>query len=206
MRKHNLENEPPEYIEYLETRRKVRMARLLPVGFFGLVGGIVVVSMVRQNNAEANGAVSITSEAMEVAYMTSGVSNTVYPNSDPLDDSYGDYYYLGPDDFYEIGVENEFEVYGHLGLFVCEGTEVVESVSWVCSEDVIDEAELAEIAEDLCSGYGDCEAQEDGTYWWYADSDGTMKDVDNLAWMTVGINEDGMFYLEAGYSLDQLEE
>ncbi|MCD8324694.1 MAG: hypothetical protein LUC32_07085 [Clostridiales bacterium] len=181
---------------YAVRRREVRRQLVPPILFFVAVGGIILFSTVKRQQSLDAGEAEITTHAIAVDYLVAAIGLDVYENTDELDDSYGDYFYHGAD-FYEIGVEVDYELFDHVGTFVFDGEDRVEMMVFTSEDSGISDEELASMAEELTTAYGDYELGEDGVYYWYADEAGNLGDNDEVAWVSCGLDEDGTLIIQA---------
>ena len=127
--------------------------------------------------------------------LVKGRTNQIFENTDELDKSYGDYFYLGAD-FYEAGKGTAMAVAGHVGTTVFDGTDRVETFRWTCSDKDVTQEEVDTLAQELTIAYGAYEKDADGVYRWYAAEDGTLGENDALAWISCGLNGDGVLVIE----------
>ncbi|MCC8151272.1 MAG: hypothetical protein LIO96_07430 [Lachnospiraceae bacterium] len=195
MRKKEHEQEH-ELRMYAVRTHEVRKQLIPPIFFFVGVGAVILSSVVRRQQALDAGAAEMTTHAIEVDYLTAAVGLDIYENTDELDDSYGDYFYHGAD-FYEANVEPDFELFDHVGVLVFEGEDQVETVRWTNGDDDVTQDDVAAMAEELTTAYGDYEQDASGVYYWYAAEDGTLGENDEVAWVSCGLNEDGILVIEA---------
>jgi len=175
---------------------EVRKQLIPPIFFFVGVGAVILISVVRRQQALNDGVAEMTTHAIEVDYLTAAVGLTIYENTDELDDSYGDYFYHGAD-FYEANVDTDFELFDRVGVVVFEGEDRVETVRWTYSDGDVAQEDVDAMAEELTTAFGEYEQDESGVYYWYAAEDGTLGENDEVAWVSCGFNEDGILVIEA---------
>jgi len=193
MKKH-VEEDDSAYIMYELHRKDVRRQMMPPIIFFAAIAVIVLISVVKYRQQLNSGEAQITSDAMLVDYMTLSLGQTIYENTDELDDSYDEYFYLGAD-FLEVGSDVTLEVFGHVGIVVFEGENIVETYCWTCDDEVSQE-DVDAMAEELTTAYGDYTEDGSGTYYWYADEEGMLGDNDGAAWVSCGLNEEGTLTIQ----------
>ncbi len=177
-------------------RYDVRRQMIPAVVFFAAMIAIILVSVVKHKQAMDAGEVDITTHAMEVDYLTAAIGMDIHENVDELDDSYGDYFYLGID-FYEVRLETEFQLFDLVGTLWFDGEEQVSVVLWTYDAEAVAPEEVAAMAEELTTAYGAYVQDEDGVYWWYADEDGGLGSNELVAWVSCGLDEDGVLVIEA---------
>ncbi len=177
-------------------RYDVRRQMIPAVVFFAAMIAIILVSVVKHKQAMDAGEVDITTHAMEVDYLTAAIGMDIHENVDELDDSYGDYFYLGID-FYEVRLETEFQLFDLVGTLWFDGEEQVSVVLWTYDAEAVTPEEVAAMAEELTTAYGAYVQDEDGVYWWYADEDGGLGSNELVAWVSCGLDEDGVLVIEA---------
>ncbi|MCD7981230.1 MAG: hypothetical protein LUF32_02770 [Clostridiales bacterium] len=195
------EEDDSAYIMYELHRRDVRRQMVPPIIFFAAIAVIILISVGKHRQQVNAGVADITADAMLVDYMTVSLGQTIYENTDELDDSYGDYFYLGAD-YLEVRTDVTLEAFGHLGIVVFDGEDYVENYCWTCSDDEVTQADVDAMAEELTTAYGDYTEDETGTFFWYADEDGILGDNDGAAWVSCGLNEDGILVIQ-GEALPQ---
>lgn len=187
----------PELRMYAVQEHEIRKQLIPPIIFFAAIGLIILISLVKRHQKIEAGGMDMTSNAILVDYMTAAVGLQIYENTDELDKSYGDYFYLGPD-FYEVGERNAMILFDHKGYVVYDGVDQVTTFYWECYYDSVDQEEVESMAEELITAYGSYEKDDSGVYWWYADSDGTLGENENLAWISCGLNERGNLAIQGG--------
>ncbi|MCC8028279.1 MAG: hypothetical protein LIO75_00475 [Lachnospiraceae bacterium] len=189
--KNKIEDDDSAYMMYELHRKEVRRQLVPPIVFFAAIGVIILISLVKHQQQVNSGVAEITADAILVDYMTLSLGQTIYENTDELDDSYGDYFYLGAD-FLEVGSDVTLEVFGHVGTVVFEGGSMVETYCWICDDDEVTQTDVDAMAGELTTAYGDYTEDGSGTYYWYADEDGMLGDNDGAAWVSCGLNGDGI--------------
>ncbi len=181
---------------YYAERRRVRRQLIPPIIFFVVLAAVIIASVLGYRHNQREGIVEPEGDAITVNYMCIPLGSVIYENVDPIDTSYGDYIYIGSE-YYEVGVQYAFEIYDHIGISVWDGTDTAETMIFTSVEDnPATQEEIDAMAENLTTAFGAYE-ETDGTYVWYEDEDGKMGDNDNLARVTLGLNDDGTFYIEA---------
>ncbi|MCC8081852.1 MAG: hypothetical protein LIO80_07605 [Lachnospiraceae bacterium] len=190
----NIEEDNSAYMMYELHRKDVRRQMVPPIIFFAAIAVIVLISVAQYRKQMNSGEVQITSNAMLVDYMTLSLGQTIFENTDELEDSYDEYFYLGSD-FLVVGSDVTLEVFDHVGTVVFEGVDIVETYCWTC-DDEVSQTEVDAMAEELTTAYGDYTEDGSGTYYWYADEDGMLGDNDGAAWVSCGLNEDGILTIQ----------
>lgn len=180
---------------YAVQQHEIRKQLIPPIFFFAGVGAVILISVVKHYQKVEAGGAEMTTDAIVVDYMSAAVGLEIFENTDELDDSYGDYFYLGAD-FYEAGVGTTMEVIGHLGTTVFDGENMVDTFTWTCDDTDVTQNEVDTLAEELVTAYGEYQQDDNGVYWWYASEDGTLGENDSLAWISCGLNEDGIFVIQ----------
>ncbi len=179
---------------YYAERRRVRRGLIAPIVFFVVLGGVILASVIGYRYNQRAGKVEPEGDAVTVNYLCIPLGSTIYENVDPIDDSYGDYLYIGSD-FFEVGVDYEIAIYDHTGVVRWDGTDTVETMTWTCAGDAVTREELAAMAENLATAFGDY-GETEGTWVWHADTDGNMLDNKNIARMSCGLNGNGDLVIE----------
>ena len=192
-RKH--EEKEHELRMYAVKQHEIRKQLIPPIFFFVGVGAIILISVVKHHQKVEAGGTELSSDAIIVDYMSAAVGLEIFENTDELDDSYGDYFYLGAD-FYEAGVGTTMEVMGHVGTTVFDGEDMVDNFTWTCDDSDVTQDEVDALAEELVAAYGEYQEDENGVYRWYASEDGTLGGNDKLAWISCGLDENGIFVIE----------
>ncbi|MCD7922943.1 MAG: hypothetical protein LUG27_11050 [Clostridiales bacterium] len=190
----NMEEDNSAYMMYELHRKDVRRQMVPPIIFFAAIAVIVLISVVQYRKQMNSGEVQITSNAMLVDYMTLSLGQTIFENTDELEDSYDEYFYLGAD-FLVVGSDVTLEVFDHVGTVVFEGVDIVETYCWTC-DDEVSQTDVDAMAEELTTAYGDYTEDGTGTYYWYADEDGMLGDNDGAAWVSCGLNEEGILTIQ----------
>ncbi len=181
---------------YNAERRRVHRQMIPPIIFFVVLAAVILASVLGYRHNQREGIVEPEGDAIIVNYMCVPLGSVIYENVDPIDTSYGDYIYIGSE-FYEVRVQYAFEIYDHIGTSVWDGTDTAETMIFTSVEDdPATQEEVDAMAENLTTAFGAYE-ETDGIYVWYEDEDGKMGDNDNLARVTLGLNDDGTFYIEA---------
>lgn len=181
---------------YHVRRLDIRRQLIPPILFFAVIAGIVLFSVVKHNrNAEA-GKADMTSNAIIVDYLTASIGAPVNQNTDEIDDSYGDYFYIGAD-FYEVGKETAMVLFDKEGRIVFDGDAQVNSFVWRSNAADISGEEAYSIAEELTTAFGSYEQDSDGTYRWYASEEGTLRDNEQLSQVMLGLDANGVLVIEA---------
>lgn len=180
---------------YAVKEHEIRKQLIPPLLFFVAVGGIILFSVVKHQQKIDAGGAEMTEDAILVDYMSAAVGLEIFENTDELDKSYGDYFYLGAD-FYEAGKGTAMAVAGHVGTTVFDGTDRVETFRWTCSDKDVTQEEVDTLAQELTIAYGAYEKDADGVYRWYAAEDGMLGENDALAWISCGLNGDGVLVIE----------
>ncbi len=178
---------------YRAHERSVRRQLIPPILFFGAIIVVVIISVVGYRRSHSEGEVDMTTHAMEVDYLLIGVGSTVYENVDPIDRSYGDYLYIGSD-FYEIEVDTPMALFDRVGNLWYTGKERVETMTWTCEEEVTPE-EVADMAEELITAFGDYEVIGENMYYWSQETNGVLGDNPDVAWVTCGLDEAGQLVI-----------
>ncbi|MCD8132649.1 MAG: hypothetical protein LUE19_02195 [Clostridiales bacterium] len=190
----NMEEDNSAYMMYELHRKDVRRQMVPPIIFFAAIAVIVLISVVQYRKQMNSGEVQITSNAMLVDYMTLSLGQAIFENTDELEDSYDEYFYLGAD-FLVVGSDVTLEVFDHVGTVVFEGVDIVETYCWTC-DDEVSQTDVDVMAEELTTAYGDYTEDGTGTYYWYADEDGMLGDNDGAAWVSCGLNEEGILTIQ----------
>ena len=99
---------------YAVKEHEIRKQLIPPLLFFVAVGGIILFSVVKHQQKIDAGGAEMTEDAILVDYMSAAVGLEIFENTDELDKSYGDYFYLGAD-FYEAGKGTAMAVAGPCG-------------------------------------------------------------------------------------------
>lgn len=193
----------PELRMYAVKEHEIRKQLIPPIFFFIAVGAVILISVGKHHQKAEAGTADMTTDAILVDYMSASVGLEIFENTDELDDSYGDYFYLGAD-FYEVGAANTIEIFGHEGQVVYDGTDFVETFCWKCAGKDVTQEEVDSMAEELTTAYGSYEKDADGVYWWYASENGELGENDDLAWISCGLNENGILQIEG--SANQIAE
>lgn len=151
--------------------------------------------MQHQRNVNA-GEVDSTTYAQEVDYLGACVGRTIYENTDEIDDSYGDYFYMGAD-YFEVRKDTEWALFGHTGNLIFDGDDLVETFCFTGSGDTITQEDIDAMAEELTTAFGDYDTVDaDGVYWWYADADGNLGSSTDIAWISCGLDADGALVIQ----------
>ncbi|MCD8230714.1 MAG: hypothetical protein LUD14_02620 [Clostridiales bacterium] len=185
----------PEYIEYLERRKSVRRQMIPAVVFFAAIALIILYSVVQHQREVDSGAVDSTTYAQEVDYLGACVGRTIYENTDEIDDSYGDYFYMGAD-YFEVRKDTEWGLFSYTGNLVFDGEDLVETFCFTASVDSITQEDVDAMAEELTTAFGDYTEDADGAYLWYADADGNLGSSTDIAWISCGLNADGILVIQ----------
>lgn len=177
-------------------RLDIRRQLIPPIIFFVAIAVIILFSIAKHNKNVGAGKVDMTSNAVVVDYLTAAIGAPVNENTDEIDDSYGDYFYIGAD-FYEVRKETEMALFDKMGFIVFEGEEQVTSFAWRSVASDITEEEVHSMAEELTTAFGTYEQDVKGNYLWTASKDGILGESDNLTQISLGFDTDGKLTIEA---------
>lgn len=196
MRKKHEELDPELRMYELHTR-EVRRQLIPPIVFFAVIIVIILASVIQHNKKLKAGEKDLTHNAYLLDYLASGIGNTINENIDEIDDSYGDYFYLGID-FFELDKPADFTLWDHDGTVIYEGTDLVEYFLWECPTDQVTQIELSAYVSEISDAYGEAVQDESGVYWWHAPEGETLAKNDDLEWLSCGLTENNTLIIQGG--------
>lgn len=183
------------HVHRLDAKRQL----IPPLLFFLAIMIIIVISCVKHNRNVEAGKADMTQNAIVVDYLTTAIGAPVNRNTDEIDNSYGNYFYIGAD-FYEIGRGTSMALFDREGMVVFSGQDYVSSLVWKNNRADVTGTEAAAMAEELTAVYGPYEQTPEGLYQWQASEEKPLGQNKDLESVTLELNADGILVVTAAGS------